>query len=126
MLVSEKSGLVDPSRNAVFSARERHSSARVDNLGYPIRMLRTHEYLYVRNFAPDRWPAGDPRGVEGDAFGYYDIDGSPTKTLLAEVKDAAPAAVPGSGRGQAARRGAVRRQGGSRESRQSGQRSAAR
>jgi N-sulfoglucosamine sulfohydrolase len=87
VLVSEKSGIVDPSRNAVYSARERHSSSRVNNLGYPIRMLRTHEHLYIRNFAPDRWPAGDPRGVEGDAFGYYDIDGSPTKTLLAEAKD---------------------------------------
>jgi uncharacterized sulfatase len=87
VLASEKSGRVDPSRNAVYSARERHSSARVDNLGYPIRMLRTHEYLYVRNFTHDRWPAGDPRGVDGDKFGYYDIDGSPTKTLLAEATD---------------------------------------
>ncbi len=87
VLVSEADGQVDPTRDRTFTARERHSSSRVDNLGYPGRALRTGDFLYIRNFAPDRWPAGDPRGVQGDAFGYYDIDGSPTKTLLVEGRD---------------------------------------
>jgi len=77
VLRSRKSGRVDPSRNAAYSGRERHSHARYDNLGYPSRALRTDRFLYIRNFAPDRWPAGDPPG-------FYDIDDSPTKQYLLE------------------------------------------
>jgi uncharacterized sulfatase len=87
LLTADKQGRLDPARDRIFTARERHSSARPDNLGYPCRALRTYEYLYIRNFAPDRWPAGDPRGAGGDAAGYYDIDGSPSKTFLIEHRD---------------------------------------
>lgn len=93
ILVSDKQGVVDPSRKRVFSARERHSSSRYGNLGYPQRAMRTHDYLYIRNFAPDRWPAGDPQvygagGVLGPMHGaYHDIDGSPTLSLLAAGAD---------------------------------------
>ena len=80
-LLSEKQGLVDPSRDHVYLARERHSSARPDNLGYPCRAIRTADYLYIRNLAPDRWPAGDPRTADGEAA-YHDIDGGPSKSLL--------------------------------------------
>jgi uncharacterized sulfatase len=83
LLTSGKSGRVEPGRDRVFTARERHSSSRPDNLGYPVRALRTADYLYVRNFAPDRWPAGDPQGAEG----FFDIDGSPTKSLVVGAKD---------------------------------------
>jgi len=51
--------------------------------------LRTAEFLYIRNFAPELWPAGDPRGVEGDSFGYYDIDSSPRRLFLVEKAGAA-------------------------------------
>ncbi len=27
---------------------------------YPHRSLRTQDFLYIRNFAPDRWPMGSP------------------------------------------------------------------
>ncbi|MGH7129098.1 MAG: sulfatase family protein, partial [Planctomycetaceae bacterium] len=87
VLTSEKDAQVDASRTRAFAARERHSSSRYENWTYPIRAMRTPEYLYIRNFRPERWPAGDPHGFEGDAFGYYDIDGSPTKTLLVERQD---------------------------------------
>jgi len=80
VLRSGKSGIVDQTRSRALSGRERHSHARFDNLGYPSRALRTHEYLYIRNFAPERYPAGDPPG-------YYDIDASPSKTYLLEHKD---------------------------------------
>jgi N-sulfoglucosamine sulfohydrolase len=84
LLASGKSGRVDPARVRAFTARERHSSSRPNNLGYPIRAMRTKDYLYVHNFAPDRWPAGDAQGRAG----YFDIDGSPTKTFLMEHRDA--------------------------------------
>jgi uncharacterized sulfatase len=87
VLRSDKCGQVDPERVKAFSSRERHSSSRVMNLGYPSRCMRKGDFLIIRNFAPDLWPAGDPRGVEGDAFGFYDIDGSPSKTFLVKNKE---------------------------------------
>lgn len=84
VLDADGSGQVDPTRDYALAARERHSSSRYDNLAYPIRALRTPEFLYIRNFRPDRWPAGHPAGFQGDAFGYYDIDASPSKTFLVE------------------------------------------
>lgn len=74
-------------RDFVFSARERHSSSRYNNWTYPIRSMRTTQYLYIRNFRPERWPAGHPAGFRDDAFGYYDIDGCPTKTFLIEHRN---------------------------------------
>jgi len=76
----------------VFSGRERHTHARPDNVGYPSRVIRTEQYLYVRNFKPDRWPAGnpapfpDPKGI----LGYEDIDDSPTKTQMMKKADQWP------------------------------------
>jgi len=88
ILTSSKQGIVDASRAAVFSARERHSSSRYNNWTYPQRALRTPQFLYIRNFQPDRWPAGDPQmlredGTLGPMHGAYtDIDSSPTLDFL--------------------------------------------
>jgi uncharacterized sulfatase len=92
-LESQQQGLVDASRTQVFSARERHSSSRFDNWTYPQRAMRTPQYLYIRNFKPDRWPAGDPQKFEQDGTlgpmhgGYHDIDASPSLTFLIEKRD---------------------------------------
>jgi len=67
----------------ILTGRERHSHARYDNLGYPSRAIRTSQYLYIRNFKPDRWPAGDPDG-------YYDIDDSPTKSYMLDHRGEMP------------------------------------
>ncbi|MCZ2077343.1 MAG: sulfatase [Bryobacterales bacterium] len=80
VLDSKHSGRVDASRDRIFSGRERHSHSRFDNLGYPARAIRTHEYLYIRNFKPDRWPAGDPEG-------YFDIDACPSKDYLLKHRE---------------------------------------
>jgi uncharacterized sulfatase len=93
ILTSKRRGRVDISRFAVFSSRERHSSSRYKNLGYPQRCMRSFEYLYIRNFEPLRWPAGDPRKYENDGTlgpmhgGYHDIDGCPTLDYLIEHRD---------------------------------------
>ena len=90
LLTSTKQGLVDPTRTAAWSARERHSSSRFQNWTYPQRALRTPQFLYIRNFKPDRWPAGDPRGLNNDGSlgpmhgAYCDIDGGPTLKFLVE------------------------------------------
>jgi N-sulfoglucosamine sulfohydrolase len=74
-------GQQQPGRDRVFLERERHAQVRRGDLGYPARAIRTKDFLYIRNFHPERWPAGDPEMyVSVGPFG--DIDGGPTKELL--------------------------------------------
>jgi len=97
VLKSEKAGQVDPSRNFVIVGRERHvAQARTDNLPYPQRAIRTKDFLYIRNFKPQRWPMGTAAGygapagplpdfqqLEINTFGAFgDLDASPTKAWL--------------------------------------------
>ncbi len=67
--------------DVVFLERERHANVRRGDLSYPSRAIRTREYLYVRNFRPDRWPAGDPT-LYHSVGPFGDIDDGPTKQLL--------------------------------------------
>jgi len=74
-------GQTDSGRDRVFLERERHAHVRRGNLSYPVRAVRTADFLYIRNLRPDRWPAGDPEAVFSvGPFG--DIDGGPTKDVL--------------------------------------------
>jgi uncharacterized sulfatase len=101
-----------PPREAIFSGRERHSSSRFHTLGYPCRCIRTKQYLYIRNFAPERWPAGasrkyaravyDDRGqllsssLSEKVGWYHDIDDGPTlQWMNANREDAAVAKLLG-------------------------------
>ncbi len=81
VLTSTKSGQVDPKRDRTFTGKERHDIGRPQDVGYPARAIRTHEFLFVHNFEPDRWPAGNPE------TGYTNIDDSPTKSLILKQKD---------------------------------------
>lgn len=73
-------------RDTIFWERERHANVRAGNAGYPARAIRTRDYLYIRNFHPERWPAGDPEMWK--AVGPFgDIDGGPTKDLLLAKRD---------------------------------------
>lgn len=77
LLFASGSGLIEPQREYVYSARERHSSSRWKNFSYPIRAVRTHGFLYVKNMKPERWPAGAPvkYGRTGELEnGFHDID----------------------------------------------------
>ena len=91
VLASDKSGRVDPARGFVLVGKERHCPAQEapDMGGYPCRAIRTHDYLYVRNFRPDRWPAGTPDYQKAAIAGawYADCDNSPTKTYMVESRD---------------------------------------
>ena len=56
--------------------------------------MRTPEHLYIRNFKPQRWPAGAPQKYRADGSGleemhlaYHDIDASPTLTRLIEGRE---------------------------------------
>ena len=78
-----------PFRPASLAGRERHSSARPGNLGYPSRSIRTGQWLLIRNFHPERWPAGDPlmEGADGPYAGFFDIDPSPTLRYLIDRQE---------------------------------------
>jgi uncharacterized sulfatase len=95
VLKSDRSGQIDPKRTWVVSGRERHvAAAREENRPYPQRALRTKDYLYIRNFKPDRWPLGAPYSVTETAApsanelasntfaAFPDMDASPTKAWL--------------------------------------------
>lgn len=101
VLRSDKSGQVDPTRTWVVTGRERHVGiAREGNLPYPQRALRTKDHLYIRNYAPDRWPLGSPNftgrqdlpalaELEANTFvAFADMDASPTKAWLVHQFDA--------------------------------------
>ena len=93
ILKSGRERFVDQSRDAICASRERHASARYRNHGYPQRVIRTRHYLYLRNYEPDFWPAGQPRAYNFDGTlglmheAYEDIDASPSKSLLVERCD---------------------------------------
>jgi len=76
IFASTKPGVVDTARDHVLIGKERHDIGRPHDQGYPIRGIVKDGWLYLHNFAPDRWPAGDPQ------TGYLNCDGSPTKTVL--------------------------------------------
>jgi N-sulfoglucosamine sulfohydrolase len=98
VLTTDKQGLVDRSRTMVFTGRERHASARHGEVGYPGRAIRTQDYLYIRNFHAERWPAGDPReytddGRIGPVHGAYrDIDSAPSLQVLVQSASREPLA----------------------------------
>lgn len=87
ILLSGKSGQVDPERDRVFTALERHAYCRPDGMPYPTRTIRKDDWLYMVNFEPDRWPGGDP-DFNSPHQGYYgDVDAGPSREYLIEKKD---------------------------------------
>ena len=76
LLTSTQTGQIDPARDHVLIGKERHDVGRPHDWGYPIRGIVKDDWLYLRNYEPDRWPAGNPE------TGYLNTDGSPTKTLI--------------------------------------------
>lgn len=75
-----------PARDAIFVERERHARARAGNVSYPSRAVVTRDFLFIRNFEPDRWPAGDP-DIEGVMGIFGDIDNGPTKQEILKKRD---------------------------------------
>jgi arylsulfatase A-like enzyme len=77
---SMKSGQVNPARDHVLVGKERHDVGRPSNAGYQIRGIRQGDWLYIKNFETDRWPACNPE------TGYLNCDGGPTKTDILELR----------------------------------------
>ncbi len=82
---SEKSGRAIAARDHVLIGKERTDAGRPNDGGYPVRAIIRDGFLYLRNYEPDRWPAGNPE------TGYLDTDGGPTKTFILEARRKNPA-----------------------------------
>ncbi len=101
ILQSNKNGQIDEMRNYVVTGRERHVlKAREGFLPYPQRAIQTRDYLYIRNFKPDREPMGSHKllsdaqteptfaELEQNTFiAYGDLDASPTKAWMVEHRN---------------------------------------
>jgi arylsulfatase A-like enzyme len=100
LLRSPRSGQVESARDAVYIGRERHvENARADYLPYPQRAIRTHDFLYIVNFHPERWPLGDPYRLDSASppsleelteetrTTFPDDDAGPTKAWLVTHRD---------------------------------------
>lgn len=93
ILISNKSGQIDPERNYVLTGMERHVYAN------PSRAIRTNDFLFIRNYESDRWLTGESNSptpridfTDGSwptfsgAFSF-NIDPSPTKQLLLDNRN---------------------------------------
>ncbi len=79
IIESDKSGRVIAARDHTLIGKERTDVGRPNDWGYPIRGIVTDSHLFLKNYEPSRWPAGNPES------GYPDADTSPTKTLILEM-----------------------------------------
>ena len=86
VLTSARSGWVDAKRDVVFTGRERHTVAQPEGeAGYPMRAIRTRDYLYIRNYHPERFPAGYDTKTTAS---FRDIDNGPTKEFMLKERNA--------------------------------------
>ena len=78
-------------RTFVLFGKERHVPAQEapDSGGYPCRGLRTHDFLFIQNYTPNRWPSGTPNYkrafIPGVWFG--DTDNGPTKSYMIDNRE---------------------------------------
>lgn len=79
-------------RGWVLMGRENHvDEARPGGLPYPMRAIRNKQYLFVTNFAPDRWPVAEPplsapllTAKKGNSKRRMDLDFGPTREFFIE------------------------------------------
>ncbi len=82
LLNADRNGRLDEDRDYIVTGLERHTYCRPGGATYPIRAIRTHDYLYIRNFAPDRWPTGGPEFISSNKAPHGDIDDGPFKDFM--------------------------------------------
>lgn len=76
-------------RDEVFLERERHCMVRSEfdkGAGYPMRAIRTKDFLYIVNLRYYRMPAGD-ESIPGTPSEFGDVDGGPTKAFILDNRN---------------------------------------
>jgi len=73
LLRSKKSGQIDLERKKVYLYRERHAWSYKHGETFPMRAIRTDQYLFIWNINPDSLPR--------------DVDGGPAKKYMIDHKD---------------------------------------
>ena len=83
-------------RGWALIGRETHVNTARGGLPYPMRAIRTEDFLYIINFKPERAPMGDAlKGAEASfeqienntRLTYADVDAGPTKAWMFEHRD---------------------------------------
>lgn len=87
ILESSDEGMIDPGRDMVVTAIERHTYCRPGGLPYPSRAIRKGNWTYIINFEPDRYPAGHPEFIGHTQQPYGDVDGGITKEYMLENRN---------------------------------------
>lgn len=85
IFTSDRAPRAVAARDHVLVGKERTDSGRPGDVGYPIRGIIRDGFLYLRNYEPARWPAGNPE------TGYLDTDGGMTKTFILAARRKNPA-----------------------------------
>ena len=80
-LILENKRLKKPFNDFVLIGKERHDVGRPNDYGYPIRGIICDSFLYLNNYRPDLWPAGNPE------TGFPTVAGSPSKTAVLKTKN---------------------------------------
>lgn len=92
-LVGLMTGGRTENRSFVLTGKERHTPCQEkgngDGGGTPMRAIRNHQFLYIVNYEPSRWPAGTPNWRKAFVAGGWlgDCDNGPTKTYMVDYKD---------------------------------------
>jgi uncharacterized sulfatase len=87
VLFTEGSGIVGKARDQLITGIERHTWCRPDGATYPVRAIRTMDYLLLINYEPDRWPTGGPEFVSSNRTFHGDVDACPTKSFMVEPEN---------------------------------------
>lgn len=86
ILESSEGGIIESERDFMVTARERHAFVRKGGAGYGGRSIITKDFLYIRNFEPEQWPAGDPP-LYGDIDAHMLHYSSPTKEYMLKNRE---------------------------------------
>ncbi len=86
ILHSKENGVVDAGRDFLVMGRERHAYVRMGGAGYGGRSIRTNDFLLIRNFESENWPAGDPP-LFGDVDAHMLHYPSPTKLFMLQHRN---------------------------------------
>jgi uncharacterized sulfatase len=88
ILNSNVSGVVNASRNRVFTFRERHAWVQPDGKIFPMRAIRKDNFMLIWNPEYEMYPAGHPDPKYNfNNYPYGDVDNSPSKDFILSVKE---------------------------------------